>query len=805
MPNWIRIGSGAVHAIHPVLDAGLTEGYGEDIESDKTFFLLDHGHNVTHYPGRWAVSNDYNLQLRNQVSGIKQLCEKMDAFGKLHGLSNSLIYRANLAIEELFVNIVSHAYADGREHIIGIGLSLADKKLTITIEDDGKEFDPTIIPGGPTERISLDDIEDMELGLRMVRKVVDEITYERRNGQNRVTLVMDDVPNKKTITSVIREDRVFPPPEAFRDKARLKSTDAYQKIYQISIDDPDVFWSQLANELDWFRKWDTVLEENFREGIHKWFVGGKLNLTVNCLDRHLATGRRNKAALIWEGDRPGEEKTLTFQQLHRQVCRFANVLKQHGVQKGDRVTLYLPMIVELPIAMLACARIGAVHAVVFGGVGPEALKYRILDSDSRLLICASGCSAGGKHIASKEQVDTALPSCPGITDVIVVRRPGMESSMREGRDFWWDEEIGAPDISNDCPPVMMDAEAPLFIHYAGGTIDKPVGILHTTAGYLVYVMQTFKWIFDIREQDIFWCTADIGWDAGHGYTVYGPLLNGVTSLLFEGGADHPYPDRFREIVEKYGVTIFYADTKILRALMKSGDHRPEPHDLSTLRLLGSAGSPMDTKLWMWYRDTIGQGKCPIVETWWQAETGGIVISPFPGVTPCKPGSVALPFFGIEPEILQGDPDQTALDQDGWLVFNRPWPGLMRGIYGAPDRFKKTHFSKFPGTYATGDRAKTDADGYFRIRGRNDEGLAFPKPGAGAADAEIPPISQPFFVEVADAAMAGPGGEQNIHAFMTLKMDALKRDDLISTLRNQRRVQAAYREMSPRGPTVTYRA
>ncbi|MEI6262407.1 MAG: acetate--CoA ligase [Deltaproteobacteria bacterium] len=762
------------------------------------------------------MSNDYNLQLRSQVSGIKQLCEKMDAFGKLHGLSNSLIYGANLAIEELFVNIVSHAYEDGREHIIGIGLSLTGKKLTITIEDDGKEFDPTSIPNRPTERISLDDIEDMELGLRMVRKLADVITYKREDGQNRVTLVMDDTPNKKSITSVLSENRVFPPSGAFREKARLKSIDAYHKIYQISIDDPEAFWSQLANELDWFRKWDTVLEEDFREGVHKWFVGGKLNLTVNCLDRHLVTGRRNKAALIWEGDKPGQEKTLTFQQLHRQVCRFANVLKKHGVKKGDRMIIYLPMIAELPIAMLACARIGAVHSVVFGGIGPDELKNRILDSDSRLLICASGCSPGGKLFRSKEQADIALLSCPGITDVIVVRRPGMESTLYEGRDFCWDKEIGAPDISNECPPVMMDAEAPLFIHYTGATTGKPMGVLHTTAGYLVYVMQTFKWIFDIREQDIFWCTADIGWDAGHGYTVYGPLVNGVTSLLYEGGPNHPYPDRFWEIVEKYGVTIFYTAAKILRTLMKSGNHQPERHDLSTLRLLGSAGSPMDPKLWMWYRETIGQGKCPIVETWWQAETGGIVISPFPGATPCKPGSAALPFFGIKPEIIRDNPDQTALDEDGWLIISRPWPGLMRRFYGAPDRFKSIHFSKFPGTYATGDRAITDVDGYFWMMDRNDEGIA--KRSPDTAEAEIMPISQPFFAEASGAAclktvdclpftVCRINGEQRTEnvTFMTLKMDAMRRDDLISAHRNQRRIQTAYRETPPRNPTVTARA
>ena len=727
----------------------------------------------------------------------------MDAFGKLHGLSERLIYGANLAIEEIFVNIVTHAYTDSREHIIGIGFSLTGQTLTITLADDGKAFDPTTIPDRPTEKISLEDIEDIELGLRMVRKVVDGITYERKNSQNQVTLVLDDSSNKTTITSIAREDRIFPPPEAFREKAGLQSIDEYQKIYRRSIHHPEAFWSQLAEELDWFRKWDTVLKENFREGIHQWFVGGKLNLTVNCLDRHLITGRRNKAALIWEGDRPGEEKTLTFQQLHRQVCRFANVLKQHGVQKGDRVCIYLPMIPELPIAMLACARIGAVHSVAYGGIGAEALKNRILDSHSRLLICTNGFSAGGRPVRSKEQADIALLSCPAITDVIIVRRPGMESSRYEGRDFWWDEEIGDPNISNDCPPEMMDAEDPLFIHYPGGAADKPMGILHTTAGYLVYVMQTFKWIFDIREEDIFWCTADIGWNAGHGYTVYGPLVNGATTILFESGQNHPYLDRFWEIIEKYGVTIFYTTTNALRTLMKSGNHRPERHDIRSLRLLGSTGSPLELKLWMWYRDAIGQGKCPIVETWWQAETGGIVISPIPGATPCKPGSAALPFFGIDPEIIRNNPDRTALDADGWLVINRPWPGLMRSIYGDPGRYRKIYFSKFPSAYNTGDRAKTDADGYFWMMDRSD--------GDGAAqsqninEAKTPPLSQPFFVDVVGPAIAHSGAGQDIHTFMTLKMDTIKRTDLLSTLRNQRLAQAGYRDTSPQKPTVISRA
>jgi len=727
------------------------------------------------------LQNDYSLQLLNQVSEIKQLGEKLDAFGKQNGLSNSLIYGANLALEELFVNIIAHAYEDEREHTIGIGFSLLDKKLTLTMEDDGREFNPTAVPYRPTATISLDDIEDLELGLRLIRMLVDVISYERRDGKNLLTLVIEDIPNKKTITSVMREDRVFMPPEEFREKARLKTLDEYKEIYQRSIDDPEAFWAQKADELDWFRKWDKVMVEDFSEGIHEWFVGGKLNLTVNCLDRHLLTWRKNKAALICEGDNPGEEKVLTYQQLHRQVCRFANVLKKHGVQKGDRVSIYLPMIVELPIAMLACARIGAIHSVVFGGFSAESLKDRILDCDSRLLICANGYTRGGKVVKSKEQADQALQSCPNITDVIVVRRLSMESHICEGRDFWWDEEICAEDISNDCTPEVMDAEDPLFILYTSGSTGKPKGVLHTTAGYLVYVMQTYKWIFDIRDEDTYWCTADIGWITGHSYIVYGPLVNGATSLLFEGVPNHPRPDRFWEIVEKYRVNIFYTAPTALRALMKEGNHWPAQHDLSSLRLLGSVGEPINPKVWMWYRETIGHGRCPIVDTWWQTETGGIVISPLPAATPCKPGSATLPFFGIQPEIIRSGLDQTTLDEGGWLVIKKPWPGLMRRVYGDSERFKKTYFAKFPGVYTTGDGAKMDEDGYFWILGRIDDVINVSGHRLGTAELESALVSHESVVEAAVVGMPHESKGQGIYAFVTLET-GVSMDDLIVALK-----------------------
>jgi acetyl-CoA synthetase len=730
------------------------------------------------------MSNDHRLQLINQISEIERLGQETAEYGRLHGLSKNVVYAATLALEELFINIISYAYHDDRQHTIAVCFSLSDKKLTITLTDDGKEFNPTSVSYQPTERISLDNIEEIELGLRLVRMLVDVITYQRKDGSNLLTLIIEDRPGKKTLTSVLIEDRVFDPPQAFQEKARINSLDAYRTLYRQSIEDPESFWAQRAEELDWFRKWDKVLVEDFSEGIHEWFVGGKLNLTVNCLDRHLLTGRKNKAALIWEGDRPGDEKILTYQQLHRQVCRFANVLKKHGVQKGDRVSIYLPMIVELPIAMLACARIGAIHSVVFGGFSAEALKDRMLDCNSRLLICTNGYTHGGKVVKSKVQADQALQSCSNITDVIVVRRLNQESAITEGRDYWWDEEIGAADISNDCDPEIMDAEDPLFILYTSGSTGKPKGVLHTTAGYLLYAMQTYQWIFDIRDEDTYWCTADIGWITGHSYIVYGPLANGATSLMFEGVPHYPRPDRFWEIIEKYRVNIFYTAPTALRALMKEGNEWPEKHDLSSLRLLGSVGEPINPKAWMWYREKIGQGRCPIVDTWWQTETGGIVISPLPGATPSKPGSATLPFFGIQPEIIRSNLEHTTLEEGGWLVIKKPWPGLMRRVYGDAERFKKTYFTQFPGVYTTGDGARVDADGYYWIMGRIDDVINVSGHRLGTAELESVLVSHGSVAEAAVVGMPHESKGQGIYAFVTLKADAQMRDDLVAELKQQ---------------------
>ncbi|HUV46112.1 MAG TPA: acetate--CoA ligase, partial [Dehalococcoidia bacterium] len=480
----------------------------------------------------------------------------------------------------------------------------------------------------------------------------------------------------KIITSMMEEKRVFNPPKELSDNAYIKSLDEYKKIYQKSIEDPEAFWGELAEQLVWNKKWDKVLVSDFKEGKHEWFVGGKLNVSYNCLDRHLNSWRKNKAALIWEGD-IGDTKTLTYQQLYHEVNKFANVLKKHGIKKGDRVTIYLPMILELPIAMLACARIGAIHNVVFGGFSAEALRNRILDCESTILICVDGYYRSGRVIKSKDNADAALEQCPGVKTTIVVKRANAEVKMQEGRDYWWHEEMAAEDIKPYCEPEVMDAEDPLFILYTSGSTGKPKGVLHTQAGYLLYCYQTFKWIFDVKEEDTWWCTADIGWVTGHSYIVYGPLALGATSLMFEGVPTYPNPDRFWDIVEKYQVNLFYTAPTALRAIMRDGDEWPNKHDLSSLRILGTVGEPINPEAWMWYYNVIGKGRCPIVDTWWQTETGGILITPLPGAIPIKPGSATLPFPGIEPAILREDGSPANVNEGGNLVIKKPWPGLMR--------------------------------------------------------------------------------------------------------------------------------
>jgi len=580
----------------------------------------------------------------------------------------------------------------------------------------------------------------------------------------------------KTITSMMEEKRVFNPPEEIRQKAYIKSLEEYQQIYQRSIEDPEGFWGELAEQLDWYKKWDKVLVEDFKEGKHEWFVGGKLNVCYNCVDRHLKTWRKNKAALIWEGD-TGESKALTYQELHYQVCRFANVLKKHGVKKGDRVTIYLPMIPELPIAMLACARIGAIHSVVFGGFSAEALRDRILDCGAKLLICADGSYRSGRIIRSKDNADTALNLCPQVKDVIVVKRANIGVNMQPGRDYWWHDEMAAEDIKPCCEPEVMDAEDPLFILYTSGSTGKPKGVLHTQAGYLLYCYQTFKWIFDVKEEDTFWCTADIGWVTGHSYIVYGPLAFGATSLMFEGVPTYPHPDRFWDIVEKYRVNIFYTAPTALRSIMREGDEWPNKHDLSSLRILGSVGEPINPEAWMWYYNVIGKGRCPIVDTWWQTETGGILITPLPGAIPLKPGSATLPFPGVEPAVLREDGSAAKANEGGYLVIKRPWPGLMRRVYGEPERFKNTYFVRFPGVYNTGDGARVDEDGYYWLMGRIDDVINVSGHRIGTAEVESALVAHDKVAEAAVVGMPHDLKGQGIYAFVTLKVGVEKSEDL----------------------------
>ncbi|HUV43322.1 MAG TPA: acetate--CoA ligase [Dehalococcoidales bacterium] len=591
----------------------------------------------------------------------------------------------------------------------------------------------------------------------------------------------------ETITSMMDEKRVFPPSEEVVKQAHIKSMDEYKKLFKRSIDDPEGFWGEMAEQLDWYKKWDKVLVEDFKEAKHEWFVGGKLNVSYNCIDRHLKTWRKNKAALIWEGD-TGDSKTLTYQQLYYEVCKFANVLKKLGVKKGDQVSIYLPMIPELPIAMLACARIGAIHSIVFGGFSAEALRDRIQDCGSKVLVCADGYYRSGRVIRSKDNADVALEQSPIVKDVIVVKRADISINMQPGRDHWWHDEIGAEDIKPTCEPEVMDAEDPLFILYTSGSTGKPKGVLHTQAGYLLFCYQTFKWVFDIKEEDTFWCTADIGWVTGHSYIVYGPLAAGATSLMFEGVPTYPHPDRFWEIVEKYQVNIFYTAPTALRAIMREGDEWPNKRNLSSLRILGSVGEPINPEAWMWYYNVIGKDKCPIVDTWWQTETGGILITPLPGATPLKPGSATLPFPGVDAAVIREDGSPADVNEGGYLVIRKPWPGLMRRVYGEPERFKNTYFIQFPGVYTTGDGARVDEDGFFWLMGRIDDVINVSGHRIGTAEVESALVSHS---KVAEAAVVGMPHEikgQGIYAFVTLNVgvelsDTLKKE-LVTHVRKE---------------------
>ncbi len=586
---------------------------------------------------------------------------------------------------------------------------------------------------------------------------------------------------KKTITSMMEETRKFPPPKEFSAKAHIKSLEEYKELYKKSVEDPEGFWSEQARNLDWFQKWKKVLDYSFTGDLYvKWFQGGKLNVTVNCLDRHLKTPRKKKAAIIWEGE-PGESRTYTYEQLHREVCKFANVLKKRGVKRGERVTIYMPMIPELPIAMLACARIGAIHSIVFGGFSADALKDRILDANATTLITTDGSYRSGKVIGLKSNADAALTSCPAVKTVIVYNRANAKADMKPGRDFWWHEEMAAPDIQPVCEPEVMDAEDPLFILYTSGSTGKPKGVLHTTAGYLLFVMTTFKWIFDYKDEDIFWCTADIGWVTGHSYIVYGPLASGATTLMFEGVPNYPQPDRFWQIVEKYKVNIFYTAPTALRAMMRDGDKWPLGRDLSSLRLLGTVGEPINPEAWMWYYKIIGKEKCPIVDTWWQTETGGILITPLPGAVAIKPGSATKPFPGVAAAVIREDGSPAEVNEGGYLVIKKPWPGMMRTVFGQHERFKETYFVQFPGLYFTGDGARVDEDGDFWLMGRVDDVINVSGHRIGTAEVESALVSHPYVAEAAVVGMPHEIKGQGIYAFVTLKAGQAKADDLKKTL------------------------
>ena len=582
----------------------------------------------------------------------------------------------------------------------------------------------------------------------------------------------------KKIESHLTENRIIKPTKEFSKRARISSLAQYKRIYKESIQSPSKFWSREAKELQWQKKWSKVLQ--WEPPFAKWFVGGKINASENCLDRHLSGPRKNKAAIIWEGE-PGETRTITYAQLHREVCKFANVLKSQGIKKRDRVIIYMPMVPEAAVAMLACARIGAVHSVVFGGFSAASILDRVEDSGASAIITADGGWRRGKVIPLKENVDEALKKSKLVEKVIVLERCKNEVKMKRGRDIWWHKAM--ENASADCPPAQLDSEHPLYILYTSGSTGKPKGILHTTGGYLTGTYSTTKYIFDIRDDDVYWCTADVGWVTGHSYIVYGPLLNGATCLMYEGAPNFPDFARFWDIIERHGVTIFYTAPTAIRAFIKAGDHLPEAHDLSSLRLLGSVGEPINPEAWMWYHKKIGGGKCPIVDTWWQTETGAIMISPLPGATPTKPGTATLPFFGVDAAILDETGKECKANEGGRLVIRKPWPSMLRTIYGDKRRYKKTYWDDYEGIYTAGDGARRDSDGNFWIVGRLDDVLNVSGHRLGTAEVESALVSHP---SIAEAAVVGRPDEikgQGVVAFVTVKEGIKHGTKLTVALRN----------------------
>ncbi len=585
-------------------------------------------------------------------------------------------------------------------------------------------------------------------------------------------------PNETNIESILHEERVFAPPVEFAEQAHIKSFEEYEQIYDEAAKNPEEFWASAAEGLHWFKKWDTILEWN--EPHAKWFVGGTTNVAFNCLDRHLETWRKNKAALIWEGE-PGEIRTITYQQLHTEVCKFANVLKKLNVGKGDRVALYMPLVPELAVAMLACARIGAIHSIIFGGFSAEAIRDRVNDGGCKMIITADGGYRRGSVIELKKAVDEAAENCATVENVIVYRRTNSSVEMKNGFDHWWHDLMRT--VEANCPAEELDSEHPLFILYTSGTTGKPKGILHTTGGYLTHAHLSSKWVFDLKDEDTYWCTADIGWITGHSYVVYGLLANGATSFMYEGAPNFPDFDRFWDIIERHKINIFYTAPTAIRAFIKWGEQHVLKHDLSSLRLLGTVGEPINPEAWMWYHKVVGKEKCPIVDTWWQTETGGIMITPLPGATATLPGTATRPFPGISIDIQTKEGEPVGTNEGGYLVITKPFPSMLRTIWNDDERYKKQYWSEIPNVYFAGDGARRDERGYFWIMGRVDDVINVSGHRLGTAEVESALVSHE---SVAEAAVVGRPHDlkgQAISAFVTLEGTHKASEELKDELRN----------------------
>jgi acetyl-CoA synthetase len=607
--------------------------------------------------------------------------------------------------------------------------------------------------------------------------------------------------SEQNIESTMQENRLFPPPPAFAAKAHIKSREEYDRMYRESIDDPESFWGRAAEPLHWFKRWDRVLD--WKAPNARWFVGGKTNVAYNCLDRQIELGRGDKTAILWEGEPlvTGEYETsrgeysqpigdtggkheirrITFQQLKDDVGRFANGLKKLGIKKGDRVTIYMPMVPEAAVAMLACARIGAAHSVIFGGFSSQAIADRVEDAKSHVIITADGGNRRGQIVTLKANVDDALTKTSLVKQVIVLKHTDAPVNMTAGRDAWWSDVVA--NQSADCPAEHMDSEDPLFVLYTSGSTGKPKGILHTTAGYLLGTYLTTKYVFDMKDEDIYWCTADVGWITGHSYVVYGPLANGATTLMYEGAPNFPDFSRFWSIIERHKVSIFYTAPTAIRAFMRAGRPFVDKHDLSSLRLLGTVGEPINPEAWMWYHEVVGHEKCPIVDTWWQTETGGMMITPLPGVTPTKPGTATLPFFGVDAAIVDREGKELGPNEGGLLVVRKPWPSMLRGIFNDPDRYGKQYWSDIPGFYFTGDGARRDKDGYFWIMGRIDDVINVSGHRLGTAEVESAIVSHASVAEAACVGMPHELKGQGLAAFVTLRSGMKASEDLKKELTN----------------------